>query len=167
MSYSDDTIPSGPDPFVTVRRFNNLFELDTARSVLDGAGIEARCFDDMTVQMDWIYANAIGGARLQVRASRVEDAAELLDAALGAARPEVVREISGRIRRRMLCMFPFVVVPAIVALLAPPPGGAPAAALVVVVGLALSFLVAILWHHPGHHPGQHPETNPPSHGNDD
>jgi hypothetical protein len=51
---------------VTIRRYLWPHEAQLARSVLDGAGIDAVVQDQYLAQADWLYVQAIGGLRLQV-----------------------------------------------------------------------------------------------------
>jgi hypothetical protein len=51
---------------VTVRRYRDLPEAYTGRSLLESAGIPAWIADEHLVRMDWFYSNLVGGMRLQV-----------------------------------------------------------------------------------------------------
>lgn len=62
----------------TVRKFRDLPEAMTAKSVLDSAGIPSLLRDENTVRMHWMWSNLLGGIRLQVRPEDVEDADTLL-----------------------------------------------------------------------------------------
>lgn len=64
--------------FVTVTRFSFPYEAQIARSALESAGIEAVVLDEHTINMNWLYSNALGGVRLQVLSNREQEAKELL-----------------------------------------------------------------------------------------
>jgi hypothetical protein len=63
---------------VTIERFRDLPEALLAKGKLESAGI--RCFlaDSELVRTDWLWSNAIGNMRLQVRSEDAADALELL-----------------------------------------------------------------------------------------
>jgi hypothetical protein len=63
---------------VTIARFRDLPEALLAKGSLDAAGIEAWLADENMVRMDWFLSNAIGGMRLQVRASDADEALRVL-----------------------------------------------------------------------------------------
>jgi hypothetical protein len=54
------------DDFITVATFWNPAEAHVVRSRLEAEGIRAYLADEMTVTMDWLLSNAIGGIKLQV-----------------------------------------------------------------------------------------------------
>src|SRR5271170_5735475 len=64
---------------ITVRRCFSLPEAQVIQSHLEGSGIETFLPDELTVQNDWLWTNAIGGVRVQVHEEDVERARELLD----------------------------------------------------------------------------------------
>jgi hypothetical protein len=63
---------------VTIERFRDLPEALLAKGKLESAGI--RCFlaDSELVRTDWLWSNAIGNMRLQVRSEDASDALALL-----------------------------------------------------------------------------------------
>ena len=61
---------------VTIAKLEDLPEALLAQGNLNSAGIEAVLLDDNLVRLDWLWSNAVGGIKLQVRA---EDAAEATD----------------------------------------------------------------------------------------
>ncbi len=73
---------------ITIERFRDLPEALLAKGKLESAGI--RCFlaDSELVRTDWLWSNAIGNMRLQVR---LEDAQEAL-AVLHEPAPEIFLE---------------------------------------------------------------------------
>jgi hypothetical protein len=56
-----------------------------ARAALETAGIRVAMADDHIIAMDWRLAYAVGGIKLQVRASDLAEAREILSAAREAA----------------------------------------------------------------------------------
>jgi hypothetical protein len=62
----------------TVARHNTLIEAQAQKSLLEGSGIPAFLPDENTVQMNWMYTNAIGGVRVQVNENDYERAMELI-----------------------------------------------------------------------------------------
>ena len=64
---------------VTLRHFFTLPEALLGKSILDSAGIQSYLIDENTIRMDWLYSNALGGIKLQVRETDAAAAAELLD----------------------------------------------------------------------------------------
>lgn len=63
---------------VTVGRYRDLAEAIVARSLLEAEEIEAWVQDENLVRLDWMYANAVGGIRLQVETRDVAAATEIL-----------------------------------------------------------------------------------------
>jgi hypothetical protein len=75
--------PSAEDPFefrdlTTIRRYRDLSEALVARAVIESAGIFCFLKDENLVRLDWQVSNFIGGIRLQVAASDVEAANDIL-----------------------------------------------------------------------------------------
>ena len=64
---------------ITIQKFRDLSEAMFAKGLLDGAGIECYLADDNMARMNWFYANALGGIRLQVRPEDAEEAVKVLD----------------------------------------------------------------------------------------
>ena len=54
------------DEFVTVATYDKVTDAHIALGRLSAEGIEAQLFDDQMVQMDWLYAIALGGIKLRV-----------------------------------------------------------------------------------------------------
>ncbi|MGM0952606.1 MAG: DUF2007 domain-containing protein [Pseudomonadota bacterium] len=63
---------------VTISRYSMPYEAHIARSRLDAEGIPAFVADEHTINMQWMYSNALGGVRLQVPEPYVEAAIEVL-----------------------------------------------------------------------------------------
>lgn len=55
------------DEYVTVATFDKSTDAHIALGRLATEGIEALLFDDNMVQMDWLYAIALGGIKLRVQ----------------------------------------------------------------------------------------------------
>jgi NADPH-dependent 7-cyano-7-deazaguanine reductase QueF-like protein len=68
-----------PDELVTIARFTNQLELDIARGFLESEGITSWAPEEHVVASSGgLYGIAVGGMRLQVRASEAEGAARLI-----------------------------------------------------------------------------------------
>jgi hypothetical protein len=63
---------------VTVQICAYLPDAQVVQSHLRGSGIEAFLPDELTVQNDWLWTNAIGGIRVQVYDQDAQRALELL-----------------------------------------------------------------------------------------
>ena len=63
---------------VTIRTCYSLPEAHVIQSHLEGSGIGVFLPDEMTVQNDWLWTNAIGGVRVQVLEEDAERAVEVL-----------------------------------------------------------------------------------------
>ncbi|MBV0932635.1 putative signal transducing protein [Marinobacterium weihaiense] len=63
---------------VTIARYTYPYEAQIARALLDSEGIRAFVADEQTINMQWLYSDALGGVRLQVAAEDVERACQLL-----------------------------------------------------------------------------------------
>ena len=64
----------------TICRFSHPFEAQVARARLEAAGIPVFVSDEHTINMQWLYSNALGGVRLQVPLACREEALALLAA---------------------------------------------------------------------------------------
>lgn len=65
--------------FVVVAKYSFPHEANIAKMHLEGAGISAFIADEHTVNMQWLYSDAMGGVRLFVSESDVEMALEVLN----------------------------------------------------------------------------------------
>lgn len=76
----------------TIARYSFPYEAQIARAKLESEGVPAFVADENTINMQWLYSNALGGVRLQVPSSYAEQAMSILsedmseevDAELGA-----------------------------------------------------------------------------------
>ena len=64
--------------WVTIARYDLPYEAQIARARLQAEGIQTFIADEHTIGMQWLYANALGGVKLQVRARDAAWAAEIL-----------------------------------------------------------------------------------------
>ncbi|WP_339667846.1 DUF2007 domain-containing protein [Dasania marina] len=63
---------------ITISTYSFPYEAQIARAKLDSEGVPAFVADEQTINMQWLYSNAMGGVRLQVPADFVEIAKEIL-----------------------------------------------------------------------------------------
>jgi hypothetical protein len=71
-------VPEEPRRPVILRRFRDLPDALLAKSILDSASVECYLIDEITIRMDWLWSNLLGGIKLWVRPEDA-DAGELLD----------------------------------------------------------------------------------------
>lgn len=64
---------------VTIARYTYPYEAQIARALLDSEGIDAFIADEQTINMQWLYSDALGGVRLQVAAEDAEWAVRVLN----------------------------------------------------------------------------------------
>lgn len=64
--------------WVTIARYDLPYEAQIARARLQAEGIDTFIADEHTINMQWLYANALGGVKLQVKARDAGWAAEIL-----------------------------------------------------------------------------------------
>lgn len=62
----------------TVASFSFAHEAHIARAKLESEGIPAVLADEHTVNMQWLYSNALGGVKVQVPPSCAQRAIEIL-----------------------------------------------------------------------------------------
>ena len=79
---------SNADELVTIARFTNQPELDIARGFLESEGIPSWAPEEHFVGSTG-YSIAVGGMRLQVRASDAERASKLIEEIDEAASPSL------------------------------------------------------------------------------
>jgi len=70
---------------VTLRQFLTVQEAVMAKSILDSAGIESFLADENVISMNWLWSNALGGVKLQVRKTDAAIASDLLNQQLSEA----------------------------------------------------------------------------------
>lgn len=87
-------------PYITIARFRDLHEAWLAEGKLKSAGVDCILADDNLVRMDWLYANAIGGVKLQVREEDAASAQELLEAEIPAL---LMDDTAGEIYQQPQC----------------------------------------------------------------
>lgn len=63
---------------ITIATYSFPHEAHVAKANLDAAGIPAFIADEHTINMQWLYSNALGGVRLMVPAQYAEMAQEVL-----------------------------------------------------------------------------------------
>lgn len=63
---------------VTIARFDFPYQAQIARAMLDAQGVPAFVADEHTINAQWLYANALGGVRLQVPVSALPRARDIL-----------------------------------------------------------------------------------------
>ena len=64
---------------VTVATFSYPTQAYVPKARLEAEGIRVFLADEQTITMNWLYSNAIGGVKLQVREPDVERALEILN----------------------------------------------------------------------------------------
>jgi hypothetical protein len=72
-------------PLVTVATFLYPYQAHAPRARLEAAGLRVSLADELTIAMDWLLANAVGGIKVQVPAADAERARELLASLPGRA----------------------------------------------------------------------------------
>ncbi|MEO6846257.1 MAG: DUF2007 domain-containing protein [Chthoniobacterales bacterium] len=63
---------------ITIARFSKPEEAHLLRLRLEAGDVPAFTLDENTIQMDWLYSNAIGGVRVQIAEEDLEAAREIL-----------------------------------------------------------------------------------------
>ena len=63
---------------ITVARYSLPYEAHLARARLEAEDIPAFVMEEHTINMQWLYSNALGGVRLQVPQGFEADAAAVL-----------------------------------------------------------------------------------------
>jgi hypothetical protein len=67
------------DEFITIATYDQAIDAHIALGRLSAEGIEAQLFDQNMVQMDWLYAIALGGIKLRVTRGDEKAAREVLE----------------------------------------------------------------------------------------
>ena len=67
------------DEFVTVATYDRPVDAHIALGRLTAEGIDAQLFDENMVQMDWLYAIALGGIKLRVARGDEKAARKVLE----------------------------------------------------------------------------------------
>jgi hypothetical protein len=64
---------------ITIATYSFPYEAQIARANLEAEGIPAFIADEHTINMQWLFSNALGGIRLQVPSEFAEQAQEILE----------------------------------------------------------------------------------------
>jgi hypothetical protein len=64
---------------VVLRQYRDMPEAISDRMVLEAAGIQCYLANENMVRTDWLWSNLLGGMKLLVKQSDMEDAAKLID----------------------------------------------------------------------------------------
>ena len=87
-------LPGPDDGFVTVATYDNVTTAHIALGRLEAEGIRAELFDDHMVQMDWLYAIALGGIKLKVSREDAVRAKRVLETDYSSALDEMEEDQS-------------------------------------------------------------------------
>jgi hypothetical protein len=87
-AYTQETLPG---ELVTVARFLYLYEAELLAGRLESEGVPAYIPDVMTVTVDPLIINSIGGIRVQVPSPYLEQAREIVGAMQQRSKPEPSR----------------------------------------------------------------------------
>jgi len=74
--------------FVTAMACSTLWEAEIVKSLLASEGIPAVLLDSETVNMNWLWSNAVGGVKVQVPLESLDRAREVLSSHLDGDSPE-------------------------------------------------------------------------------
>lgn len=66
------------EELVTIATFSMAIEADLARAKLESEGIECFLADEHTVTVNWLYSQAVGGVKLQVKEADAQRAIGVL-----------------------------------------------------------------------------------------
>ena len=66
------------DELVTIGSYSTAYEANLVRSELEAFGLDASLLDAGTVNLNWLWSNALGGVKVQVPESELEDARRIL-----------------------------------------------------------------------------------------
>jgi hypothetical protein len=69
-----------PDRLITIRSYSTPYEASLAKAELESFDIDATLADVDTISLNWLWSNALGGVKVQVPESEVEDALGILAA---------------------------------------------------------------------------------------
>jgi hypothetical protein len=69
-----------PDRLITIRSYSTPYEACLARAELESFDIDATLADVDTISLNWLWSNALGGVKVRVLESEVEDALSILAA---------------------------------------------------------------------------------------
>jgi len=90
---------SANETLVTIARFNRDSQAHIVRALLISHDIETFVADEHLISVNWLYANAIGGVKVQVKTSEVQKAREIL-----AQKPDLqFREVIDKVNTNQLC----------------------------------------------------------------
>jgi hypothetical protein len=69
-----------PDRLITIRSYSTPYEASLVQAELESFDINATLADEDTIRLNWLWSNALGGVKVQVSESEVEDALGILAA---------------------------------------------------------------------------------------
>jgi len=76
---ANENLDTEQTQFVIFRRYRDLPEALSVKSMLDSEGIDCVLSDENLVRMDWFWSGLLGGVKLWVRQQDVDQAQELTD----------------------------------------------------------------------------------------
>jgi hypothetical protein len=67
-----------PEQLVTVGTYSTAYEANLVKSELEAFDIDAVLADDNAINMNWLWSNAIGGVKVRVPESEMEEARRIM-----------------------------------------------------------------------------------------
>ena len=67
-----------PEQLVTVGTYSTLYEASLVKGELEAFDIDAVLADDNVVNINWLWSNLLGGVKVLVPASEVEEAHRIM-----------------------------------------------------------------------------------------
>lgn len=68
-----------PEKLITIGQYSQGTYAHIAKGKLESSGIECVILDEHLISINWLYSNALGGVKLQVKSSDVERAKAILE----------------------------------------------------------------------------------------
>ena len=75
-----------PEALLTIGAYSTWFEANLVRSELEAFDLHPILADAHTVNVNWLWSNAVGGVKVQIPVSEAEEARRILES--GPAEPE-------------------------------------------------------------------------------
>jgi hypothetical protein len=72
-----------PEQLVIVGRYSTACEANLVKAELEAFDVDAVLADDNTVNTNWLWSNAIGGVKVRVPESEIDEALRIMELAAG------------------------------------------------------------------------------------
>lgn len=75
-------MPIVPEQLITVGTYSTAYEANLVKAKLEAFDVDAVLADDNAVNTNWLWSNAIGGVKVRVPESQIDEARRVMESAM-------------------------------------------------------------------------------------